>query len=220
MRTLLFLLIGAMHVAAGDFELSVGSPFQWGVEENGVTTITPLIIMPCKGATQSQHPGEGDIYLILKNVSAHAITISMRDDVPVSLTFFTPCGEVAGKKWQPLTYSIPVLLPKNPGFIPFVFTLQPGEFHIYALNLFHIRALVNNPLDWMAVYSTNKIKITCTLRYVDNEEIPHDIHSSWIPVTVQEPVPDRNEDIPEGSTVEATPSSHPGEPPQFRVHTP
>ena len=209
-----------MHAGAADFELGLNSPFQWGMEENGVTTITPLIIMPCKGATKAFHPGEGDIYLVLKNVSSHSITVSMRDDVPVALTFFTPNGQAVGNKWLSLAYTIQATLPKNPSYMPFVYTLAPHETHIYRINLFQVHSLVDKPLDWMAVYSTTKVKVACSLRYVDDETLAHEIHTGWIPVTVHNPETDTHEDVPEGSTVEAIPSAQPGEPPQLRVYKP
>jgi hypothetical protein len=205
-RILFFLLVVSAPAAASDFSLTLSSPFQSGVEKNGVKTVTPLLIMPCKGSTRPQHPQEGDAYLIVKNITSHSITISMRNDVPVTLTFVTPCGEDIGNKWRPLAYIVHATLPKNPGYMQFVYTLRPQESRIYTLNLFQIESLVDKPLDWISVYSTDKVKIACTFHYDDdNEKAPHEVRTGWIPVTVHEPEADHDEKVPQGTSIEAVP---------------
>jgi hypothetical protein len=212
-----FAVIFSGKVIAEDLEVKLIAPFQNTVEENGVTTTTPLLVMPCKGATKPQHPGEGDLFIVLKNISKRSLNISMREATPVNLNFSTPTGTVVANKWLPKEYAVHYSLPKCPGLIQYIYTLKPGEIHIYPINLFLAPKLVNQPLDWMAVCGTNKMKIECTVQY-DDDNSRHILQSGWIPIAVREPEPDPHDTVPEGSAVEAVPSPHPGEPPVYVIH--
>jgi hypothetical protein len=177
--------------ADGPLERTLIAPFQDTAEDNGVTTSKPLLIMPCKGATKPTHPGDGDAFLVFRNVSHVPVQLSLRDPAPVSLTFFTPNGTVVAKKWLPRKYTVRWMI------------------RVCPINLFQIPRLVDDPLDWMAVYSTSRVLIECILHLYLDEHVLN-VNSGWLPIAVHEPNTDTLGTVPQGSAVEAVPSSKTG----------
>jgi hypothetical protein len=193
--------------ADGPLELILIAPFQDTAEDNGVTTSKPLLIMPCKGVTKPTHPGDGDAFLVFRNVSHVPVQLSLRDPAPVSLTFFTPNGTVVAKKWLPRKYTVRWMIPACDG--QYIYTLKPGEIRVCPINLFQIPRLVDDPLDWMAVYSTSRVLIECILHLYLDEHVLN-VNSGWLPIAVHEPNTDTLGTVPQGSAVEAVPSSKTG----------
>jgi hypothetical protein len=203
--------------ADSPLELTLVAPFQDTVEDKGVTTTKPLLIMPCRGATKPTYPGDGDAFLVFRNVSRGPIQLSLRNPVPVSLTFFTPSGTVLANKWLPMKYIVSWTIPACHG--QYIYTLKPGEIRVCPINLFQIARLADDPLDWMAVYSTSRVSIKCTLHLYDDERALN-VNSGWLPIAVHEPDTDDLGTVPKGSSVEAVPSSNAGYPPNFVAHPP
>jgi len=203
--------------ADSPLELTLVSPFQDTAEENGITTAKPLLIMPCKGASKPIYPGDGDAFLVFKNVSHAPVQISLRNPASVWLTFSTPNGTVVANKWLPMKYAVHWTIPACHG--QYIYTLNPGENRICAINLFQISKLVDDPIDWLAAYSTSQVSIECTLHlYSDERSLK--IESGWLPIAVHEPDSHNLGKIPKGSSLEAVPSPKPGYPPDFVVHPP
>ncbi len=106
--------VGLFGVAyAEDLDVTLLAPLQGGETVNGVTTIEPLLIMPCKGATKPVHTGDGDFFIVFKNISKRTIAV-VNKAAPVTLTFSTPTGTDLGKKWLPKEYVVHCLLAGSP----------------------------------------------------------------------------------------------------------